>query len=599
MLILKYKIPLKEYQTESNSFLEGFKKLNIFIGANNSGKSRLLRSIFQSRVDDCVFFSNYSKQLTQISVDLTPQFNNQFAMADLNGLCTIETGSYATAYNAFIFKVNNTLQRSNGAGNIWDADVAAGIRNKIQEYNLPQSIEDKDISYNYIYIPIIRGIRSIYEGDLYRDKTVSDYGFSSDASKEVFTGQSIYEEIKKMLLGSKKDRKIITDFEQFLSDYFFEGRGVTLVADYGGKNVKIDIGDGEDFRELHNVGDGIQSIILCCFPAFKTRDKETVLLIEEPELTMHPSVQRVLVEVLLKYFPKLQIFITTHSNHFIDLVYDHTDEISVYTFEREASKDNFYIRNVSNYSKIIDLIGLRNSSVFLANSVIWTEGVTDRMFLRKLLQMKSGFDYKEDYHYTFAEYGGSNLENFDFATEEELTTNKVSVKAISKRNFILVDNDLNAVGSSKDLRIKKLKIILGTPNIYDKYIEIENLIPFAIWVKTIEKIITNSTKIGYKFKANYIQQEVAFNSQLKTRKIGDLLKEYIVELKQKTKTPKYFASDSILCLAKDKKTIMQYVIKVIEDESLSFDDMGIDASDVVASIERFIKKANQKNATTN
>ena len=68
--------------------------------------------------------------------------------------------------------------------------------------------------------------------------------------------------------------------------------------------------------------------------------------------------------------------------------------------------------NVDNV-KILDLLGVRNSSVFLSNCVIWTEGVTDRMLLRKLLELFTDFSYLEDRHYSFAEYGGSNLENFD------------------------------------------------------------------------------------------------------------------------------------------------------------------------------------------
>jgi predicted ATP-dependent endonuclease of OLD family len=128
---------------------------------------------------------------------------------------------------------------------------------------------------------------------------------------------------------------------------------------------------------------------------------------------MHPSIQRILIDTLVK-FPNLQVFLTTHSNHFLDLSYDYPSDIGIFSFEKIDEDDEFYIKNITDNSSIIDLLGVRSSSVFLANSVIWTEGVTDRMLIRKLLELAE-FNFKEDYHYALSEYGGNNLDNFNYS----------------------------------------------------------------------------------------------------------------------------------------------------------------------------------------
>lgn len=600
MSAIGYLIEQREYITSPDHKLTKLKRLNIFIGANNSGKSRLMREMFKAPIDRYIFYTNYSKELQEIYQTLYSQYQDNYAMRDLKAVISSDGGNYAGVYNSFINNLDASLGvRTHGTTvngqTIWDNNVAKGVRDSIREKDLPIKINEEIIDAKQIYIPIIRGIRKLSEGDIYEQRTVVDYKFKLDENHFVFSGQSVYEEIKKMLLGNKKDRKLITDFEEFLSINFFNNKGVTLVADYDDDNVKIDIGNGEDFRALHDVGDGIQSIIVCCFPAFKNRTINTRLYIEEPELTMHPSVQRVLIEVLINKFPLLQTFITTHSNHFLDLVYDYENEVSIHTFEKElnTTEEHFFIKNATDYSRIIDLIGLRNSSVFLANCVIWTEGVTDRMLLRKLLKMKDVSEYKEDYHYTFAEYGGLNLENYDFASEQNNGESNTTVNAISKRNLVIVDNDLNELGGSKDERIKKLKKILGQNGVYDKYIEIENLLPFKVWVKVVEKIIKDSEKIGYQLKKDIEKNEDNFNSCLTKERIGKLIKIYIIDYKNKTSPPKYSNSDTISCLMRDKKTIMNIVLDIIQDENISLDELGDGAKSVVGSMSRFISGNNE------
>ena len=57
--------------------------------------------------------------------------------------------------------------------------------------------------------------------------------------------------------------------------------------------------------------------------------RQGVLLIEEPEIKLHPGYMRLLIEQileLLKQNPKIQLFITTHSIEFLKLLIEKLQE---------------------------------------------------------------------------------------------------------------------------------------------------------------------------------------------------------------------------------------------------------------------------------
>lgn len=597
----------KEYENKDLSYkiigmkdkyLSGLKKINIFIGTNNSGKSRFLRKIFKSGTGDFVFWNDSNEELEEIFNLLEPKYKDLYYMKGLKLLIESRGGNYIERFNTFFNQIKDKQNRSHSTNNIWDMDVAMAIKSEMRRLNIYEEKAinlEANIKKRHLYIPILRGMRHLdfqndlnNKSDFYRERTIQDYGLA-DKTEDIFSGLSTYSEIKKMLLGSRDDRKFIREFEDFLSNAFFETKNITLIPDHSTDNIKINIDDKED-RKICDVGDGIQSIIINTFQAFRHQNEEILLCIEEPEMMMHPSVQRVLIETFTTKFNKLQVFLTTHSNHFLDLTYDYPDEIGIFSFEL-IEDGKFEIKNVTENSIILDLLGIRNSSVFLSNCVIWTEGVTDRMLLRKLLEIEN-IDYKEDYHYSFGEYGGSNLENFDFISKDP--SYQVKVKSLTKKNYIVADNDNdNDKKSPRYIRRKNIEIILGEDKFFDKHIEIENLISYKIWHGVIERLLNDKPGKKFKLKTIEIIDEEKFNSKLKNTKIGVLLKEYFVEKTEEIEC-NYFKSDGIECLGESKKIIMNYVIKQIDESKLTLKDFPEITRDLIRSIEKFIANSNKK-----
>jgi len=66
--------------------------------------------------------------------------------------------------------------------------------------------------------------------------------------------------------------------------------------------------------------------------------------------------QRKLIEVYSKpEFEKVQYFITTHSNHLLDITLDFDKNISTYSFEKESDK-KYIIDNRTDNKDILDML---------------------------------------------------------------------------------------------------------------------------------------------------------------------------------------------------------------------------------------------------
>lgn len=203
----------------------------------------------------------------------------------------------------------------------------------------------------------------------------------------------MYGDIEKLLRGDHAKRGTLREFEVWIGEEFSQGQPVAIIPGIANPTITIKIGN-EHERPIHELGDGIQAILILAFPLFARKDEHLLAFIEEPELFLHPWLQRVLLEMLSKRFSRHQYFITTHSNHFLDLTLD-TESVSVFAFEKyledPSNKQSIPRYSVANISRTdrrpLELLGVRNSSVLLTNCTIWVEGITDRRYIAHWLAL--------------------------------------------------------------------------------------------------------------------------------------------------------------------------------------------------------------------
>lgn len=390
----------------------------------------------------------------------------------------------------------------------------------------------------------------------------------------------------------KDEREDIQSFENYLQDNFFNGNDVTIIPKHNLDVLQIKI--GEDERPIYHLGDGIQTIIINTFPLFQYK-QQLLLFIEEPELTLHPSMQRKLMEIFCSDdFPNVQVFVTTHSNHFLDLVYDYEDKVSIYSCKKE-NENYFSLKNITSQKQIIGLLGIRTSSVFLTNSIVWVEGVTNRKYIRYFIELykkKKKFvaRYKEDAHYVITEYGGSNITHFNF-DQEDPRVDAIDVSSINHNNYLIADNDLYDLNTGikkgkriideKGRRLLTLKKTLST-NFYAGHIEIENCIPYKAFEAYFNKKKDNNRITNYSIKDHY-ESDDKFNALVKANKIGDVLKKIFIAFEGDNKD---------ISIIGGKNKVADEMIRTMKSLDVKFDDLPDFAKKMTRNIFTFIKNNN-------
>lgn len=603
------------YTNDSDGRLERISPLasiNIFVGANNSGKSRLMRTLAATTPYQVHF--SVRKELAE---KLPALFS---AAKSLYGEYGVQSfGNMNVADFDYILSELSAPKAS------LREDIYAGAREKVKLWNIqPNSgtspnaprgnmqeklwevtrpidqickemferlpVPDPDTEPIRIYIPVLRGLRPIAGSldDHYLKATKDAFfgtintsdgtGATFDPKKlEIYTGLSFFNRLRSLRLGKTAERRSVERYEDFLRKTFFDGQAVELVPSESAGVVSIKIGSDSE-QPIHYLGDGIQSAIILSFLPYVLRDRPAFFFIEEPEMFMHPGLQRKVLEFFASH-PMHRYFLTTHSNHLLDLTAD-VKSVAVFDFSRnpvEKEADDvtpaFSVTSVnSGCRSSLELLGVRNSSVFLSNCTIWVEGITDRLYLRSMLKnymaLPGHREFEEDVHYSFVEYGGSNIIHWSFLDSEQP---QIEVERLCGRAMVIVDDD----GATKMERKSEIKKKLGN----ERFIvldgrEIENMLPYTA-IKTVVSRYENDGNLelgNYEFD-NY-----------KTRKFGNFIETTM--LKKVVRRKGGYAAES--GTLKDKLGFCERILP-----ELSFDTLPKETKKVIQRIHKFIASQNE------
>ena len=581
----------KDYDFYGSDFCLGIlSKINVFIGENNSGKSRFLRNLFCKKfmlLDEdqfCKFFyrfqrfiyNDFPKEKMQIKNFIDAYWrlgNNQTFYANENNEFFSMLKSCSNSVkneDKFYFPVLRGIK-----------DYKSIIKNKLDDFANNASVQNKDSIYHFINLLELKN-EGLENFDIYNDIIMDEYFKNcSNLKSRILTGGKLYQEIKTMLLGNQEQRKLIKDFESFLENNFFNGEEVLLIPNEEKKVLYLKIGNKEN--EIYNWGDGTQQLILILYSLFKHKDENGKnFFIEEPEMYFHPGLLRKFIEILaLDEFKNHQFFITTHSNVVLDVSADIETGMSIFKFKKvkDRKKNNnkdFLIEQCNSGDiSLLNELGVRNSSLFLSNCSIWVEGITDRLYLRHYLKLyfkKNNIKcLKENLNYTFIEYGGLNIAHFNFSDIDEL--NEINAKYINNKIFLITDNDNVKPGSKKQLRKEKLKEIL-LENFYDlESKEIENLIT----PQTLRQVLIKQNT----GKESLINEKIKDNIDYKHKGLG----KFIDSVLQSDEIHKYATSSGTI---KYKLPFCKDVIELTDD----YDSLSEEAKSLTKKIYNFIENNN-------
>lgn len=526
--------------------INDIKEINLFVGANNSGKSRFLRGLFNTNYIFSQIIEN--KSIEAIINDLTSHEIFQTEAETIYEEAFIR--DVKLDFVEFLKKINisgSSIQLYDQISNYSNKKIHfAEFYDRHNEYNfegvntyfkglssdfiVKVKVYEESLTFwinnqesEKVYIPILRSLLECKyltkEQLLNVAKEFNE--INEDGLNKIHTGLEMYESVDK-IHNSDKIRDI-RKFCKFLSQNFFNNLPVDLVPDrVNGRILSFSIND-EVIRGINKIGDGLQALILMLYPIYIARDK-TWFFIEEPETNLHPGLQCVFIETLLnnEYLKKkkLRYFFTTHSNHFMDITL-YSNRVGIFQFEKLTENEHRIKTNVKPNKDILDILGINTSSVFLANVSVWVEGPTDRkylsFFIKKYCEARNLPFLKEDIDFAFFEYGGNLLAHYIFKDDDDeievddsLVKEKIKSFALSNKIYLLADADTPKPNGLKSKRRESLEnLSKGATNfMYQSTIlrEIENLLPKLI-IKNYLKEIVNKAEYSKIIKIDFDRED--------------------------------------------------------------------------------------------
>lgn len=475
--------------------IENCAKINVFIGKNNSGKSNVLRFIhFLQHVKGIKSINSNNKVIVGEhdflgqKIEYGFQVNHEAISDDTHKIHASKIISIIAEDNSLWIRYQ--MDKKGAVSHDLDSLKAllcekldndssnSLLRECLGRYGgnhegrcselagfIAQSF---NFDYKNLYIPEIREIRSGANGKGHHD------------------GGDLISRLRRIQNPTLENRetsiKIYSKINKFLADILGEADARYEVPSER-EEIYVTI-DGKTLP-LANLGMGITELVIMAAAATTTHD--TVLCIDEPELHLHPELQKKFIQYLDAETDN-QYFIATHSNALLD--YQNTNVYSTKLVSGNTIVE--MLKSRKSKTDVLADLGYRASDFFQSNCVIWVEGPSDRVYIKKWIESKS--KYIEGTHYSLMFYGGSLLKHLSYDSPLE---DFVALSRINHNSIIVIDSDkadAEADISEVKKRVKSEFEANGAHVWITAGRSIENYLPKDRLVAVIEKMCPKSKR---------------------------------------------------------------------------------------------------------
>lgn len=487
---MPHKITLKHFQSfdDVGASVHDIARVNILIGPNNAGKSKILRAI------DRTINQHKKSLISESGATYTIEVERPFSDAEIKK--HFPPGSnysqYGDAWGVFGSNIGGSeIKYTLGTQSaIATKEFRINLSSKLDRWNrqsvlqtieatLHQRIDAQGVETfpgPVFYIAAERDVRP--EGESDNNHIQADGSGVTNLFRHILTTAGVSKE--------PIEKAVLADLNEILAPSHQFSR--IQVLQHSNKNWEIFLEEkGKGLVPLSQCGSGLRTIIhLLAYTNLIAKRADGKIaagtfLCEELENCLHPHVQRNLFDYLDQVVElPARIFMTTHSSVCLDHFQGREDVVLTHVYQEDGRTRSRPVEAFQDQCGVLNCIGAKASDALQSNAVVWVEGPSDRIYLKKWIEL-CGSTLREGVDYSIMFYGGDILAQLTMSPDEEVAE-YVRLLKINRNSAIIIDSDKTR--PNEQLRETKVRVRA----------EAESAKQF-VWItkgKEIENYITDS-----------------------------------------------------------------------------------------------------------